>query len=69
MKRTYRKRSWRIAGRSPAGTSVKSHSLIRNDLEQTPATESLGVGLALDLQDVEGKKDNLSDTNQASLTC
>lgn len=61
---TYSERSRRVTGSSPAGTTVQSHTLIGNDLEESTATESFGVRLSLDLQDIQGKQDDLSDTDQ-----
>lgn len=61
---TYSERSGSVTGGSPASTTVETHTLIGDDLEQTTATESLGVSLTLDLEDVQGQKDNLSDTDQ-----
>lgn len=55
-----------ITGSSPTGTTVQTHTLILDNLEQTTAAESLGVSLTLNLQDVQGKEDNLSNANQTS---
>lgn len=65
-KGAYRERSRSVTGSSPASATVKSHTLIRDDLEQTTATEGFGVCLALNLQNIEREKDNLSDTNQTN---
>ena len=64
---TYSKRSRGVAGCSPASTTVQSHTLILNDLEEAAAAEGLGVSLTLDLENVEGQKNNLSDTDQTEL--
>lgn len=61
---TYSERSGSVTGGSPTSTTVETHTLIGDDLEQTTATESLGVSLTLDLEDVQGQKDDLSDTDQ-----
>jgi hypothetical protein len=61
--KTYSERSRSVASRSPASATVKSHTLIGNNLEETTATEGLGVRLALDLEHVEGKQDNFTDTD------
>jgi hypothetical protein len=67
-KGTYSKRSRSVTGSSPSSTTVQSHTLIRNDLEETTATESFGVRLSLDLEDVQRKQNDLSDTDQ-TITC
>lgn len=64
---TYSERTRGVTGSSPAGTAVKTHTLIRDDLEQATTTESLGVGLALNLQDIQRKQDDLANTDQTGL--
>jgi hypothetical protein len=63
---TYSERSGGVTSGSPTGTTVQPHTLIGDDLEQTTATEGLGVSLALNLQDVQRKQDNLSNADQTS---
>jgi hypothetical protein len=63
---TYSEGTGGVTGSSPSGTTVQTHALILNDLEQTTATEGLGVGLALNLQDVQRKEDDLSNADQTS---
>lgn len=55
-----------VTGSCPAGTSVETHALVGDNLKQATATEGLGVRLTLDLQNIQGEQDDLSDTNQAS---
>lgn len=62
---TYGEGTRSITGCSPASTPVETHPLIRNNFEQATATEGLGVCLTLDLQDIQGEQNNLSDTDQA----
>lgn len=65
---TYSERSGSVTGGSPAPTTVETEALIGNNLDDTAATESLGVRLSLDLENVEREKDNLSNTNQTKRT-
>jgi hypothetical protein len=53
-----------ITGGSPASAAVETHTLISDNLEKTTATEGLGVGLTLNLEDIKRKKNDLSDTDQ-----
>jgi hypothetical protein len=62
--KTYSKRARSITGSSPAPTTVQTETLIGNDLEDTTATEGLGVCLTLDLEDIEGQKNDLANTDQ-----
>lgn len=61
--KTYRERTGGVSGGRPAGTTVQTHTLIGDDLEQTTATEGLGVRLTLDLQDIQRKQNDLSNTD------
>lgn len=61
----YRKRSRGVAGRGPAPASVETEAFVRHDLEDTPAAESLGVGLPLDLENVKRKQNDLANADQA----
>lgn len=61
---TYGKGAGGVAGGSPAPAAVKTEAFVGNDLEDATTLEGLGVCLSLDLEDVEGKKNNLSNTNQ-----
>ena len=61
---TYREGSRGISGSSPAGTPVQAHSFIGDDLEEATATEGLRICLTLDLQDVQRKQDDLTNTDQ-----
>lgn len=65
--RTYSERSGGVTGGSPASTAIETHTLIGDDLEEATATEGLGVGLTLDLQDVQREEDDLTDTNQTAI--
>lgn len=60
---TNRKTSRGVPGGSPAPPAIQSKPFIGNNLEQPTAAEGLGVGLALNLENIEGEEDNLSDTN------
>jgi hypothetical protein len=66
---TYRERTGRVTGCCPAPATVQTEALVGDDPEQSAATESLGVGLALDLENVERQQDNLTDTNQGTGGC
>lgn len=55
-----------VTGSGPTGTTVQTHTLILDNLEQTAAAEGLGVSLTLNLQDVQGKEDNFSNADQTS---
>lgn len=46
---------------------VQAHAFILDDGEETTATESFRVGLALNLQDVERQKSNFTNADQADL--
>ena len=59
------KRARSISGSSPAPSSVQSESFILDDLEEAPTLKGFRVGLTLDLKDVQRKKDDFTNTNQA----
>ena len=59
----YRKGSGDIASSRPCPASVQTKAFVDNNLEEATTAESIRVCLPLDLQDIEGKKDNLSHTN------
>lgn len=60
-----RKRAGRVAGGRPAPAAVQvAEAFVLDDLEDATALEGLGVGLALDLEDVEGKQNNLANANE-----
>lgn len=61
---SYSKRARGVASSSPASTTVKTHSLICNNLENASSAECLGVCLAFNLQNIEREEDDLSDSNQ-----
>lgn len=52
---TYRERAGGVTGRGPAPATVQTQALVTDDLDDAAAAEGLGVGLALDLEDVEGQ--------------
>ena len=54
-----------VAGGGPAGAPVEAHAFVGHDAEDAAAAEGVGVGLAFDLQDVEGEEDDLADADQA----
>lgn len=55
-----------VSGSGPAPASVQTHTLLLDDLEEASALESLGVSLSLDLEDIEGQENNLSNTDQGT---
>lgn len=55
-----------VAGGGPAGAAVEAHAFVRDDAEDAPAAEGFGVGLAFDLEDVEGEEDDFADADQAT---
>lgn len=55
-----------VTGSGPTGTTVQTHTLILDNLEQTTAAEGLGVSLTLNFQDVQRQEDNLSNADQTS---
>ena len=61
---TYSKGAGRIARGGPAPTPVQAEALVPYDLEDASSAERLGVGLALDLEHVEGQEDDLANTDQ-----
>lgn len=61
---TYREGTGGVTGCCPAPAAVQTKALVGNDPEQATAPESLGVGLALDLEDVERQQDDLTNANQ-----
>ena len=63
-RKTYCEGAGRIARGGPAPASVQAEALVPHDFEDTSSAERLGVGLALDLEHVEGQEDDLADTDQ-----
>jgi hypothetical protein len=61
---TYGERSRGVTGGSPASTTVKTHALVGNNLEEATATEGLGVSLTLNLENIQREKDDLSNADQ-----
>lgn len=64
VKYTHSERTGSVTGGSPAPTSVETEALVGNDSEETATTESLRVCLTLDLENVEGENDDLTNTDQ-----
>lgn len=64
--KTYSERARSVTGSGPASTAIQAHTLVLDDSEQTTATESLRVGLAFDLQDVQWQENDLTDTDQTT---
>ena len=62
--KTYREGAGRVARGGPAPAPVQAEALVPHDLEDASSAERLGVGLALDLEHVEGQQDDLADTDQ-----
>ena len=52
-----------VAGGGPAGAAVEAHAFVRYDSEDAAAAEGFGVGLAFDLEDVEGEEDDFADAD------
>ncbi|KAI7506407.1 hypothetical protein KC367_g185 [Hortaea werneckii] len=59
-------RTWRIACRRPAPSSVQAEALVANDSQDATATERLRVCLPLDLQHVQRQQDDLANADQTS---
>ena len=57
----------RVTGGGPAGAAVEAHAFVGDDAEYATAAEGFGVGLAFDLEDVEGKEDDFADTDQTDV--
>lgn len=55
-----------VSGCGPTPSAVETETLILDDLEHTTAAEGLGVGLALDLENVKREEDDLADTDQTT---
>lgn len=58
-----------VAGGGPSPAAVQAETLVGDDLEDTTAAEGLGVGLTLDLEDVQGQENDLTDTDQTVFHC
>lgn len=58
---TNRERPWSVPGCSPAPSSVQPKPLIGDDLEQPAAAECIGVGLALNLENVKREEYDFPD--------
>jgi hypothetical protein len=67
-RRAYSERAGCVSSSSPSPASVQAEALVGNNLQDSTATESLGVGLALDLEDIEGQQDDFTDTNQTIIS-
>lgn len=63
---THRERSGGVSRRRPAPSAVEAEPFILDDRQHTAAAEGLGVGLALDLEDVEREQDDLANADQAA---
>lgn len=62
---TYSERSGSVTGHGPAPSAVeRSETLLSDELEEATTLDGLGVGLHLDLEDVKGEKDDLTDTGK-----
>lgn len=61
---SYSERARGVSGSSPAPTTVQAKALISDNLEDTTAPESLGVCLALDLEDIQRQQNDLTNTDQ-----
>lgn len=61
---TYRKRTRGITRRSPPPPPVQAKALVEDDPADAAAAERFGVGLALDLEHVQGQQHDLANANQ-----
>ena len=61
-----RERSRHVAGDRPLPAAVERKALLRDELHQAPAGQDLGVGLALDLENVQREERDLSGSDQRS---
>lgn len=61
---TYRERSRSVTSSCPASTAVQPHTLIFDNLKESPPSKSFGVGLSLDLQDIQWEQNDFSNSNQ-----
>lgn len=52
-----------VSRSGPTPSTVQSKALISDDSEDSTPSEGFGVCLSLDLQDVEGKKNDFTDTD------
>jgi len=66
--KTYSEGSGGVTGGSPASTTVKTHTLVGDNLEEATATEGLGVSLALNLEDIQRKENDLSNADQTRIS-
>ena len=53
-----------VAGGGPGPAAVEGKVLVGDDAQDAPATEGFGVGLALDLEDVEREEDDLANADE-----
>jgi len=65
-RQTYRKRARCVACCRPAPATVHAKALVRDNLDQPTSSECLGVGLTLDLEDIEWQQNNLTDSNDGA---
>jgi hypothetical protein len=56
----------RIASGGPPRAAVQPHPLVGDDAEEATGAEGSGVGLAFDLEDVEGEEDDLADADEGA---
>lgn len=59
-----RKRPGRIARRGPPGPAIQREPLVAHDADEAAGAEGGGVGLAFDLEDVEGEEDDFADADE-----
>ena len=59
------KRAGCVAGGGPAGAAVEAHAFVCYYAEDAAAAKGFGVGLAFDLQDVEGEEDDFAYADYA----
>lgn len=65
MAQTKMSRKRKQVGKKPP-LPVQAHSFVSNNLHNTTTTESLGVCLTLDLEDIQGQESNLSDSDKGT---
>jgi hypothetical protein len=66
---THSERAGSVTGHGPAPAAVeRGDTLLGDELDNATALERVGVGLHLDLEDVEGEEDNLTDTGKPGVS-
>jgi len=61
---SYGKGTWGVSCCCPFPSPVESKTLVTDNFEQSTTSESLRIGLSLNLEDIERQKKDLSNPNQ-----